>query len=267
MASTIHPTAIVEDGARIGNDVSVGPYSIIGSRVALADGVTVKSHVVIDGKTDIGAGTTIFPFASIGTIPQDVKFAGEETSLTIGSNTVIREHVTINTGTKGGGGSTEVGDNCFLLTGSHVAHDCKVGNSVILVNNATLAGHVKVADFAILGGLCAVHQFVRIGAHAFIGGMSGVENDVIPFGSVLGNRAHLGGLNIVGLKRHNYDREQIHGLRKAYRMLFAEEGTLKERLDDVERTFSDQKLVMTIVGFIREESDRALCTPRVSRDA
>lgn len=267
MTTNIHPTAIIEDGATIGNDVSVGPYSVIHSGVTLCDGVTIKSHVAVDGVTRIGERTTVFPFASVGSVPQDLKFHGEDCSLEIGSDTVVREHVTLNPGTDGGGGVTRVGDRCLLMVGAHVAHDCQIGNNVIMVNNATLAGHVTIGDHAILGGLCAVHQFVRIGQHAFVGGMTGVENDVIPFGSVLGNRAHLGGLNIVGLKRHNFDRELIHGLRKAYRMLFAEEGTLLERLDDVERSFGDQELVMSVVEFIRAKSDRALCTPRTTRDA
>ena len=202
----------------------------------------------------------------VGSIPQDLKYAGEDSSLEIGSDTVIREHVSINPGTQGGGSVTKVGNHCLLMVGAHVAHDCMIGDHVILVNNSTLAGHVKIGDHAILGGLCAVHQFVRIGRHAFVGGMSGVENDVIPFGSVLGNRAHLGGLNIVGLKRHKFEREHIHGLRKAYRMLFAEEGTLTERLDDVERSFADQDLVMTVVDFIRAKSDRAICMPRAGRE-
>ena len=266
MTRNVHPTAIIADGATLGDDVEIGPFCIVSEGVSLADGVTLKSHVVVDGQTSIGKGSTVFPFASIGSAPQDLKYSGEDSSLEIGSGTVIREHVTINPGTSGGGGTTRVGNNCLLMVGAHVAHDCQVGDNVILVNNATLAGHVSVDDHAILGGLCAVHQFVRIGKHAFVGGMSGVENDVIPFGSVLGNRAYLGGLNLVGLRRHKFEREQIHELRRAYRMLFAEEGTLMERVEDVERSFANQPLVTTVVEFIRANSDRALCTPRVSRD-
>ncbi|MEM8813557.1 MAG: acyl-ACP--UDP-N-acetylglucosamine O-acyltransferase [Pseudomonadota bacterium] len=267
MSNQIHKTAVIEDGATLGSDISVGPFAVIGPRVVLGDGVCVKAHAVVEGNTTVGERTKIFPFAAVGTVPQDLKYGGEETRLEIGADTVIRENVTINPGTAGGGGLTRVGDRCLLMVGSHVAHDCQVGNNVILVNNATLAGHVAIDDHAILGGLCAVHQFVRIGTLAFVGGMTGVENDVIPFGSVLGNRAYLGGLNIVGLKRGNFDRDQIHALRKAYRMLFAEEGTLKERVEDVARTFSDQALVMKIVDFIRAQSDRALCTPRGAREA
>lgn len=262
----IHATAIVDPAAKIGEDVRIGPYCVVGPDVELTDGVRLESHVVVDGRTTVGSGTRIFPFASVGTPPQDLKYRGEESRLVIGADCVIREHVTMNPGTEGGGLETRVGDRCLLMVGTHVAHDCRIGNDVILVNNATLAGHVAIGDFAILGGLCAVHQWVRIGEHAFVGGMSGVENDVIPFGSVLGNRAHLGGLNIVGLKRQNFPREQIHALRKAYRLLFADEGTLLERVEDVARGFEDEPLVQKIVGFIRDASDRSLCTPRSGQD-
>lgn len=263
----IHATAIVDPKASIGKDVRVGPYSIVGPNVTLGDGVAIEAHVVVDGHTHIGARTRVYPFASVGTPPQDLKYRGEDSRLIIGSDTVIREHVTMNPGTEGGGMETRVGNGCLFMVGSHVAHDCVVGNGVILANNATLAGHVHIGDHAILGGLCALHQWVRVGAHAFIGGMSGVENDVIPFGSVIGNRAHLGGLNIVGLKRHGFPREQIHALRKAYRMLFSGEGTLLERVDAVAGTFQNEPLVDTVVAFVRAASDRALCTPRNTADA
>jgi UDP-N-acetylglucosamine acyltransferase len=260
--SKIHPTAIIEPGARIGAGVEIGAFSVIGPEVALADGVHIHPHVVIAGKTEIGAGTQIFPFASLGQAPQDRKFRGEESRLLIGAGNVIREYVTMNPGTEQGGHVTRIGDNGLFLTGAHIAHDCVIGNNVLLVNNATLGGHCVVGDFASVGGLSAVHQFVRIGAYAFIGGMSGVENDVIPFGIALGNRANLAGLNIVGLKRHKFDREQIHGLRKAYRMLFATEGTLMERLDDVEKMFGEDRHVRRIVDFVKAESTRSLCVPR-----
>ncbi|WP_088342509.1 MULTISPECIES: acyl-ACP--UDP-N-acetylglucosamine O-acyltransferase [Rhodomicrobium] len=258
----IHPAAIVEAGARVGANVEIGPFSVIGPEVVLADNVRIHSHVVIAGKTEIGEGTQIFPFASIGQSPQDRKFRGEDSRLIVGSNNVIREYVTMNPGTEQGGLITRVGNNGLFLTGAHIAHDCHIGNNVLLVNNATLGGHCVVGDFASVGGLSAVHQHVRIGAHAFIGGMSGVENDVIPFGMALGNRAHLAGLNIVGMKRHNFDREKIHSLRKAYRMLFATEGTISERLDDVEKMFSEDAHVQRIVQFIKAESSRSLCVPR-----
>ncbi|MBX2806007.1 MAG: acyl-ACP--UDP-N-acetylglucosamine O-acyltransferase [Hyphomicrobiales bacterium] len=261
-ATKIHPTAIVEDGAEIGAGVDIGPYAVIGPEVMLHDRVRIAAHVVIAGKTEIGSDTQIFPFASLGQAPQDRKYRGESSRLQIGSGNVIREYVTMNPGTEQGGHMTRIGDNGLFLTGAHVAHDCLIGNNVLLVNNATLGGHCIVEDYASVGGLSAVHQFVRIGAHSFIGGMSGVENDVIPFGIVLGNRAHLAGLNIVGMKRHNFEREQIHNLRKAYRMLFATEGTLVERLEDVEKMFSDDPHVQRIVSFVKADSNRSLCVPR-----
>ncbi len=260
--ANIHPTAIVEDGAEIGSDVKIGPYCVVGGNVRLADKVTLHSHVVVAGKTSVGAGTEIFPFASIGHIPQDKKFAGEDVTLEIGESNVIREHVTMNPGTADGGCLTKVGDRGLFMMGSHVAHDCEVGNDVILANNATLAGHCKVGDSVILGGLAAVHQFVRLGAFSFVGGMSGVENDVIPYGMVLGNRAYLNGLNILGLKRNGFDREQIHNLRKGYRMLFSNEGTLKERLDDVEKMFAGDPCVEQVAAFIHADSSRQLCVPK-----
>jgi UDP-N-acetylglucosamine acyltransferase len=258
----IHPTAIVDPRAELAPDVEIGPYSVVGPQVRLMEGVRVSSHVAIDGRTTIGPGTVIFPFASIGHIPQDLKYAGEPSELVIGANNRIREHVTMNPGTAGGGMVTRVGDDCLFMVGSHVAHDCKVGDHVIMANNATLAGHVEIGEWAILGGLSAVHQFVRIGRHAMIGGMSGVEHDVIPYGSVLGNRARLAGLNIIGLKRRGFTREQIHTLRTAYRLLFAQEGTMTERLSDVEEIYHDNEVVMEIVAFIRADSTRAICQPR-----
>ncbi len=260
--ANIHPTAIVEDGAEIGADVEIGPYSVIGNQVKLGDYVRLHSHVAVAGNTTVGEGTEIFPFASIGHIPQDKKFSGEETRLEIGSKNVIREHVTMNPGTGDGGGLTKVGSNGLFLTGSHVAHDCVVGDNVILVNNATLGGHCQVEDSVIVGGLAAVHQFVRLGAYSFVGGMTGVENDVIPFGMVTGNRAYLNGLNILGLKRNGFDREQIHNLRKGYRMLFSNEGTLKERLEDVEKMFAGDPCIERVAQFIRAESDRSLTVPQ-----
>ncbi len=262
--SAIHPTAVVDSGATLGTDVEIGAYTVVGPGVELGDGCRLHSHVVITGNTAIGADCQIFPFASIGHVPQDLKYGGEESRLTIGSDNVIREHVTMNPGTQGGGLETRVGSHGLFMVGAHVAHDCQVGDHVILANNATLAGHCVVEDHAILGGLSAVHQFVRVGSHAFIGGMSGVENDVIPFGMALGNRAMLSGLNIVGMKRQGFGREQIHNLRKAYRMLFSEEGTLMERLEDVEKMFGDDEGVSRIIAFIRTASDRSLCVPRTS---
>jgi len=263
----IHPTAIIEQTARLGDGVVVGPYCCVGAAVELGDGVRLRSHVVVDGKTTIGPNTHVFPFASIGHPPQDLKYKGEESELVIGANNVIREHVTMNPGTAGGGLTTRIGNNCLFMVGAHVAHDCDVGNHVILANNATLGGHVAVADYAILGGLSAVHQYCRIGRHAMIGGMSGVENDVIPYGSVTGNRARLDGLNIVGLRRCGFSRSDVAELRKAYRLLFAQEGTMAERLDDVAEMYKDNDAVMEIVGFIRSESSRAICQPKTEHGA
>ena len=261
--TNIHPTAIVSDTAKIGADVKIGPYSVIGADVTLGDGVELMSHVVVEGHTSVGAGTRIFPFSSIGHQPQDLKYHGEPSRLEIGERNVIREHVTMNPGTEGGGMLTKVGDECLFMVGAHVAHDCMVSNNVILVNNATLGGHVVIDDWAIIGGLAAVHQFVRIGRHAMIGGKTGVEHDVIPYGTVTGNRARLEGLNIVGLKRRGFSRDEIHDIRKAYRLIFAEEGTMAERVADVVEDFSGNEPVMEIIDFIRSNSSRGICQPHM----
>ena len=257
----IHPTAVVDDGARIGANVTIGPYSIVGAGAELAEGVTLMSHVVVSGRTSIGANTKVYPFASIGLPPQAMKYKGEPSRLEIGCNNIIREHVTMHGGTEGGGMVTRVGNNCLFMVGCHVAHDCRIGDHVIMVNNATLGGHVMIGDWAILGGLAAVHQFVRIGHHAMLGGLTGVERDVIPYGSVTGIPARLQGLNIVGLKRRGFSRDDIHVLRNAYRLLFAQEGTMAERLEDVAKLFHGNAAVMEIVTFIRAESPRSICQP------
>jgi UDP-N-acetylglucosamine acyltransferase len=223
----------------------------------------LMSHVVVEGHTSVGAGTRIFPFSSIGHHPQDLKYHGEPSRLEIGERNVIREHVTMNPGTEGGGMLTKVGNECLFMVGAHVAHDCIVNNNVILVNNATLGGHVVIDDWAIIGGLAAVHQFVRIGRHAMIGGKTGVEHDVIPYGTVTGNRARLEGLNILGLKRRGFSRDEIHDIRKAYRLIFAEEGTMAERVADVVEDFSENEPVMEIVNFIRSDSSRGICKPHM----
>ena len=260
--TTIHPTAIVEPGARLADSVVIGPYCTVGAEVELADGVQLVSHVVIAGRTAVGAETRIFPFASIGHAPQDLKYKGEKSRLEIGKRNTIREHVTMNPGTSGGGMVTRVGDGCLFMVGAHVAHDCIIGNNVIMANNATLAGHVVMGDFAFLGGLSAVHQFVRIGKHGMIGGITGVERDVIPYGQVVGDRARLVGLNIVGLQRRGFSREQIQALRTAYQMLFGEAGTLAERVDEVARQYPEVEPVSDIVEFIRADSQRGLCRPQ-----
>ncbi len=262
----IHSTAVVDPKARLADSVAIGPFCVVGPDVELGEGVELVSHVVVAGRTTVGDNTRIFPFASIGHQPQDLKYKGEPSTLVIGRNNQIREHVTMNPGTEGGGMETKVGDNCLFMASAHVAHDCVLGDSVIMANNATLAGHVRVGDFAFCGGLSAVHQFVRIGKHAMIGGMSGVEADVIPFGMVIGNRAHLNGLNIVGLKRRGFSRDDIHTLRNAYRLMFAPEGTLQERLSDVEEQFQANPVVMEIIEFIRAETSRRLCTPHFGSD-
>ncbi len=258
----IHATAIVEKGASLADDVVIGPYCVIGPEVTLEPGVVLKSHVVVVGVTRMGEGCTVFPFASLGLAPQDLKYKGERSELVIGAHNTIREHVTMNPGTAGGCLVTRVGDHCLFMVGAHVAHDCEIGNHVIMANNATLAGHVVLEEYAIIGGLAAIHQFVRIGRHAMVGGMSGVEQDVIPFGSVSGDRAHLMGLNLVGLKRHGFEREDIHTLRNAYRLLFADEGTLNERVNDVGKVFGDCPPVETILSFMRLDSSRGVCQPK-----
>jgi UDP-N-acetylglucosamine acyltransferase len=262
MTVSVHPSAVVDPAARLGEGVQIGPFCCVGAEVELGDGVRLVSHVVVDGRTRIGAGTVVYPFAVLGTAPQDLKYHGETSELQIGCRNRIREHVTMNPGTEGGGMVTRVGDNGLFMVGAHVAHDCLLGDNVILANNATLAGHVVVGDFAILGGLSAVHQFVRIGHHAMIGGMSGVENDVIPYGLVMGERARLSGLNLVGLERRGFGRESVQALRAAYRMLFGPEGTLAERVDEVERQFQGVSPVDEVVVFMRTKSSRAMCQPR-----
>ena len=264
---TAHPTAVIEAGAKLGSGVKIGPYCVIGPDVTLADGVELLSHVVVAGRTTVGARTRIFPFASIGHQPQDLKYHGELSTLSVGADCMIREGVTLNPGTEGGGMSTTIGDRCAFLANSHVGHDCHVGNGVVFSNNVMLAGHCTVGDFAIIGGGAAVIQFARVGAHSFLGGMSGLENDLIPYGMALGNRAHLSGLNIVGLQRRGFSRSDIHDLRRAYRLLFAAEGTLIERTDDVAAEFADQPIVQEILAFIRAGGKRSLCTPKEAAEA
>jgi len=265
-SARIHPSAVVEPGARVGENVVIGPFCHVGPDVTLAEGVELKSHAVVFGCTHVGARTRIFPFASIGHEPQDLKYHGEPNELIIGEDCLIREGVTMNPGTEGGGSKTIVGSRCAFLANSHVAHDCHVGDNVILSNNVMLAGHTNIGDFVIMGGGSAVHQFVRIGAHAFVGGLAGVENDVIPYGMALGNRAGLAGLNLVGLRRRGFSREAIHDLRRAYRLLFAAEGTLKERLADVADEFASHPQVHEIIDFIRAGGERSLCVPRDTKD-
>jgi UDP-N-acetylglucosamine acyltransferase len=258
----IHPSAIIENGAKLGEGVRIGPNCFIGGHVSLGDECELVSHVVVTGHTTIGPRTRIFPFASIGHPPQDLKYKGEASTLVIGADCLVREGVTMNPGTQGGRMTTTVGDRCTFMANSHVGHDCRVGHNVIFSNNVMLAGHCTVGEFAILGGGAAVIQFARVGAHSFLGGMSGLENDLIPYGMALGNRAHLSGLNIVGLQRRGFSRSTIHALRRAYRLLFADEGTLMERVEDVAEEFSAHPVVLEIVNFIRAGGKRSVCTPR-----
>lgn len=258
----IHSTAVVEDGARLGAGCRIGPFCVVGADVELGEDVELVSHVVVHGRTRIGARSKLYPFASIGHQPQDLKYHGEPSTLTIGTDCMIREGVTMNPGTEGGGMKTSVGNHCAFLANSHIGHDCVVGDHVIFSNNVMLAGHCQVGDYAILGGGAAVIQYARVGHHAFLGGMSGLENDLIPYGMALGNRAHLSGLNIVGLQRRGFSRQHIHDLRRAYRLLFADEGNLAERMEDVGQEFSDHTIVMEILDFIREGGKRSLCTPK-----
>ncbi len=261
MPVTIHPTAIIHDGAVIGEDVSIGPFSIVGRHATIGDRVNLVSHVVIDGMTEIGADSVVYPFTCLGGPPQHLAHKGEPTKLVVGERNQIREHVIMHTGTEKGGGVTRVGNDCMFMAGSGVAHDCVLGNNVIMANQASIGGHVQVGDFVFLGGSCAVHQFARLGRYSFIGGGAIVTKDVIPYGSVWGNHARLEGLNLVGLKRRGFSRELILSLRTAYRMMFAEEGTFQERLDDVLENFSDVDQVVEIIRFIREDSTRPICLP------
>lgn len=258
--TVIHPSALVEDGAQIGQGVQIGPFCHVGPKAVLGDGVTLQSHVVVQGQTEIGADTMVHPFAVLGGIPQDLKFKGEETRLVIGARNRIREHVTMNTGTEGGGGLTRVGDDGLFMAGCHVAHDCQVGNRVIVVNNAALAGHCVLEDDVIIGGLSGVHQWVRIGKGAIIGAVTMVTNDVIPYGLVQAPRGELHGLNLVGLKRRGVARSDITALRAAFQMLAQGEGTFTDRANRLgEETESDY--VREIVDFILGDTDRSFLTP------
>lgn len=261
MAVEIHPTSLVANGAELADGVVVGPFCVIGPSATIGAGTRLHSHVVVEGRTTLGAGNQVYPFAVLGGPPQHTAYKGEDTQLVVGDNNVIREHATMNLGTVNGGGVTRVGSNGFYMIESHVGHDCVVGDNVILTKQATLGGHCEVGDFVIVGGLAAVHQFTRVGRHAMIGGLAAVVKDVIPYGSVWGNHAHLEGLNLVGLKRRGFDRETINTLRAAYRMLFADEGTFQERLEDTAATYAHCPQVMEIIDFIRSDASRPLCLP------
>ena len=257
-SAEIHPSAVVEAGAEIGPGVRVGPFCVIGPQVRLGAGVEVKSHAVISGDTGLGPETVVFPFAVIGEIPQDLKYAGEPTRLEIGARTRIREHVTIHTGTAGGGGLTRVGDDCLIMAGAHVAHDCAVGDRVILVNNAGIAGHCVIEDDVIVGGLSGVHQWVRIGRGAMIGAVTFVAHDVMPYGLVQGARGRLDGLNLVGLKRRGRSREEIADLRAAFETLAAGSGAFQDRARGLD---AGSPLVREVMEFVTAASGRSFLTP------
>ena len=261
MNALIHPSAIIEEGAVLGRDVKIGPFCHVGQHVRLGDRVELKSHVVVAGHTEVGSDTTIFSFAVIGEIPQDLKFKGEETRLVIGQRNRIREHVTMNTGTAGGGGITRIGDDGLFMAGCHIAHDAIVGDRVIIVNNSAIAGHCIIEDDVLVGGLCGVHQFVRIGRGAIIGALSMVANDVIPHGLVQGPRGELDGLNLVGLKRRGVARSDITALRAAFQMLAQGEGTFQDRARRLGEE-ADSAYVRQIVDFVTGGSDRSFLTPR-----
>ncbi|HAL84254.1 MAG TPA: acyl-[acyl-carrier-protein]--UDP-N-acetylglucosamine O-acyltransferase [Rhodobiaceae bacterium] len=261
----VHSTALVADTVKLGRNVTIGPYCCVDGNVVLGDNCRLDAHVVVTGDTSIGADTRIFPFASIGHISQDLKYDGELVSLEIGARNTIREHVTMNPGTSNGGAVTRVGDDNLFMVGVHVAHDCVVGSNVIMANNATLGGHVSVADFAILGGLVGVHQFSRVGAHSFVGAGSLVTEDVIPFGMVSGNRAILGGLNLVGLKRRDFDRNEINALRAAYKDVFmTQNATFQDRVLRARETYAESGLVNQMIDFILVEKSRGYCLPSPS---
>mgnify|MGYP000014593994 CR=1 FL=1 len=256
----IHSSSVISKKAKIGKNVKIGPFCNLGEYVDLEDNVELISNVHIEGNTKIGDGTKIFPFACLGTAPQDLKYNNESTSLIIGKNNTIREYVTINPGTEGGGGVTTIGDNCLFMISSHIAHDCKVGNNVIIANNVPLGGHVTIEDSVIIGGNSAVQQFTRIGRLAMIGGMTGVLKDVIPFSLSVGNRNFLQGLNLIGLRRKNYENKKIMDLDKAYKKIFLSKN-LHENLSKISEEFKDNELVSEVITFIAKDKRRPICTP------
>jgi UDP-N-acetylglucosamine acyltransferase len=260
-SARIHPSAVVEPGAAIGPGAVVGPFCTVGPEVTLGPGVTLKSHAVVTGWTDLAEGVTVWPFATVGEVPQDLKYQGERTRLTVGPRTRIREAATLNTGTEGGGGITRVGADCLIMTGAHVGHDAQIGDRVILVNHVAVAGHVQIGDDVIVGGLSGIHQWVRIGPGAIIGALTMVTNDVIPYGLVQAPRGELDGLNLVGLKRRGVDRAGITALRAAYQALAQGEGTFMDRARRLlEET--ESPLVREIAEFILADSDRSFLTPK-----
>ena len=256
----IHDTAIIDSKAKISSNVEIGPFSIIGPNVVIEEGTIIQSHVNITGNTFIGKDNKIYPFASIGNHPQDMKYQGEETKLIIGSNNTIREYVTINPGTAQGGGQTKVGNNNLIMISAHIAHDCIIGNNIVIANSAAIAGHAEINDFVIIGGNCGVQQFTRIGKMAMIGGMTGVSRDVIPYGLSTGNRNYLNGINVVGLRRSKVSNKEIIGLTNAYKEIFKTES-LSDNLDKLNGDFIENTLVKDVVDFINKDKKRPICTP------
>ena len=262
----IHPTAIVAAAAELGRGVRIGPWCAVGADVTIADGARLVSHVVVDGHTTIGADVILFPFCTVGLEPQDLKYRGEPTRCEIGARTQVREHCTIHRGTVTGRGITRVGADCVLMAVAHVAHDCALGDHVIVANNAVMGGHVSIGDHAVIGGAAAIHQFVRIGRAAMIGGVSGVEGDVIPFGSVIGNRARLAALNVIGLKRRGFDKAQIRTLHTAFHSLFHEGGVFAARLAETRARYGADPLVAEVLAFIDAPSHRGLIRAELARE-
>ena len=256
----IHNSSVIDKKAKIGKNVKIGPFCFVGPKVKINDNVELISNVHIEGKTIVGEGTKIYPFSSIGTPPQDKKYKGEDNSLEIGKNNIIREYVTINPGTKGGGEKTIIGDNCLLMISSHVAHDCKIGNNVVIANNVPLGGHVTIEDSVVIGGNSAVQQFTRIGRLAMIGGMTGVLKDVIPFGLSFGNRNYLRGINLIGLKRKKYNNKEIMELDQAFKKIFSSKN-LHENLSKINGEYKENSLVKEVIDFIGKDKKRPICTP------
>ena len=256
----MHKSSVIDVKAKIGKDVKIGPFCFVGPNVQLDDGVELISNVHIEGNTKIGRQTKIYPFASIGTAPQDLKYKGEENSLEIGDNNVIREYVTINPGTAGGGSKTVIGNNCLFMISSHIAHDCQVGNNVIIANNVPLGGHAIIEDNVVIGGNSAVQQFTRIGKMAMIGGMTGVLHDVIPYGLSTGNRNSLQGLNLIGLRRAKFENKDILGLSEAYKEIFATKN-INENISKLNGSFQENPLVKNVIDFITKDKKRSICTP------
>lgn len=269
MTARVHPTALVEPGAQLGSGVEIGPFCTVGHEAVLEDGVRLVSHAVVDGRTRIGEGAVIYPFATVGLAPQDLKYRGEPTLCEVGSRTQVREHCTIHRGTVTGTGITRVGANCLLMAVVHVAHDCAIGDGVVIANNVVMGGHVEIGAGAVIGGAAAIHQFVRIGRGAMVGGVSGVESDVIPFGSVLGNRARLAGLNVIGLRRRGVERAGLHRLRTAVRHLFgaSSPGVFAARLAEVRARWGGDPLVAEVLAFAEAPSRRGLIRAALAAEA